>query len=62
LGDVYWANGRQREAMFQWRRALSFEPTEMDAERIRKKLDIGLDAVRASEGAPPFPDLDAGGL
>ncbi len=62
LGDVYWANGREREAMFQWRRALSFEPTEMDAERIRKKLDIGLDAVRASEGAPPFPDLDAGGL
>jgi tetratricopeptide (TPR) repeat protein len=62
LGDVYWANGRQREAMFQWRRALSFEPTEKDAERIRKKLEIGLDAVRASEGAPPFPDLDAGGL
>lgn len=62
LGDVYWANGRQREAMFQWRRALSFEPTEKDAERIRKKLEIGLDAVRASEGAPAFPDLDAGGL
>ncbi len=62
LGDVLWANGRQREAMFQWRRALSFEPTEKDAERIRKKLEVGLDAVRADEGAPPFPDVGAGGL
>jgi len=59
---VLWANGRKREAVFQRRRALSFEPTEKDAERIRKKLEVGLDAVRASEGAPPFPDLDAGGL
>lgn len=54
LGDVYWANGRTREAEFQWRRALSFNPTEKDATRIRKKLELGLDAVLAAEGAPPL--------
>lgn len=62
LGDVYWANGRKREAVFQWRRALSFEPTEKDAARIRQKLELGLDAVRAAEGDPPFPDVGSGGL
>ncbi len=61
LGDVYWANGRKREAQFQWRRALSFSPKDSDAERIRKKLEIGLDAVRESEGDAPFPPLGAGG-
>ncbi len=54
LGDVYWAVGREREARFQWRRALSFEPEEADAERIRRKLDVGLDVVLAEEGAPPL--------
>ncbi|WP_435257455.1 tetratricopeptide repeat protein [Thioclava sp. FR2] len=54
LGDVYWAVGRQMEARFQWRRALSFDPEEKDAERIRRKLEIGLDAVLAEEGAPPL--------
>ncbi len=41
LGDVYWAVGRQLEARFQWRRALSFEPTEKDAAVIRAKLEKG---------------------
>lgn len=54
LGDAYWAVGRRVEAEFQWRRALSFDPTEEDAERIRRKLEIGLDAVLAEEGAPPL--------
>ncbi|MCU0826405.1 MAG: tetratricopeptide repeat protein [Tabrizicola sp.] len=49
LGDVYWMVGRKLEARFQWRRALSFEPTEKDAERIRRKLEVGLDAVMAEE-------------
>ncbi|MDR7123280.1 tetratricopeptide repeat protein [Pseudotabrizicola sp. 4114] len=52
LGDVYWAVGRHLEARFQWRRALSFDPKEEDATRIRRKLEIGLDAVLAEEGAP----------
>lgn len=55
LGDVYWAVGRKREAEFQWKRALSFEPeTEADAARIRRKLELGLDAVLAEEGAAPL--------
>ena len=49
LGDVDWMNGRQREAEFQWHRALSFGPEEEVAARIRLKLEIGLDAVMAEE-------------
>ena len=52
LGDIYWAVGRKLEAQFQWRRALSFNPTESDADRIRSKLELGLDGVLAEEGAP----------
>ncbi|WP_282152498.1 tetratricopeptide repeat protein [Ruegeria atlantica] len=59
LGDVYWAVGRAREAEFQWKRALSFvDPDdtdgEADPERIRRKIDVGLDAVLAEEGADPL--------
>ncbi len=49
LGDVYWVVGRKREARFQWRRALSFGPEEKDANRIRRKLDVGLDVVLQEE-------------
>ncbi len=59
LGDVYWAVGRRLEAQFQWRRALSFDPEEKDAARIRKKLEIGLDGVLADEGQPPLKPVDA---
>ncbi len=63
LGDVYWAVGRKREAEFQWKRALSFiDPDdtdgEADPERIRSKLDVGLDQVLADEGAPPLTVAD----
>lgn len=56
LGDVFWAVGRAREAEFQWRRALSFAEgsTDVDPERIRRKLEVGLDAVLAEEGAAPL--------
>lgn len=59
LGDVYWAVGRKREAEFQWARALSFvdedDPlSEAKPERIRRKLDVGLDAVLKEEGAEPL--------
>lgn len=59
LGDVLWAVGRVREAEFQWKRALSFiKPDdtegEADPERIRRKLEIGLDRVLAEEGAQPL--------
>jgi tetratricopeptide (TPR) repeat protein len=59
LGDVYWAVGRKREAQFQWQRALSFidygkTDTEAEPDRIRRKLEVGLDVVLAEEGAPPL--------
>jgi Flp pilus assembly protein TadD len=50
-GDALWMVGRKTEARFQWRRALSFEPEENEAERIRRKLGEGLDAVLAAEEA-----------
>jgi Flp pilus assembly protein TadD len=56
LGDVYWAVGRTREAEFQWRRALSFDPEPDLADRIRRKLEIGLDATLAEEGAPSLAE------
>lgn len=65
LGDVYWAVGRQAEAEFQWKRALSFiEPGEshdIDPERVRRKLEVGLDAVLAEEGAKPVAVANDGG-
>jgi tetratricopeptide (TPR) repeat protein len=59
LGDVYWAVGRKLEAQFQWKRALSFvdwedAAEEADPDRIRRKLEVGLDQVLAEEGAPPL--------
>lgn len=68
LGDVYWMIGRKREAEFQWHRALSYGPEEKDAIRIRRKLEIGLDAVMADEAAkgivprpPAVPDAAPSG-
>lgn len=59
LGDVYWAVGRHREARFQWSRALSFidqaqMAEDIDPDRIRRKLEAGLDVVLAEEGADPL--------
>nr|WP_216665517.1 tetratricopeptide repeat protein [Pseudoruegeria sp. HB172150] len=54
LGDAYWAVGRLVEARFQWKRALSFEPEDDEAERIRRKLEVGLDAVLQQEGLEPI--------
>jgi len=59
LGDVYWMVGRKLEAEFQWRRALSFESLEKDATRIRRKLEIGLDAVMAEEAAAGTAVIEA---
>lgn len=55
LGDVYWMNDRKLEARFQWRRALSFKPTETDKARILRKIEVGLDAVMADEGTAQAP-------
>ena len=49
LGDVYWMVGRIFEAHFQWKRALSFDPEDAEADRIRRKLEVGLDVVLEEE-------------
>ncbi|MAN56534.1 MAG: tetratricopeptide repeat protein [Paracoccus sp. (in: a-proteobacteria)] len=67
LGDIYWMVGRHREAEIQWQRALSLKPTEtgdVDPDRIRAKLDRGLDAVlrdeaRTGENETPVPQAEA---
>ncbi len=59
LGDVYWAVGRKLEAEFMWRRALSFvdwdgASEQIEADRIRRKIEVGLDIVLNEEGADPL--------
>lgn len=55
LGDAYWAVGRFTEAEFQWNRALSFmEPDDEEADRVRRKLVVGLNAVLEEEGLTPI--------
>ena len=58
LGDTYWAVGRFIEAHFQWSRALSLDPDVKGAERIRRKLEVGLDVVLDEEGAAPLRVAD----
>ncbi|MFW2587925.1 tetratricopeptide repeat protein [Sagittula sp. SSi028] len=65
LGDVYWAVGREREAEFMWKRALSFvdwgdSSDEANPDRIKRKLEVGLDQVLAEEGAPSLEQAAAG--
>ena len=59
LGDVYWVVGREREARFQWRRALSLEPEEDVIDRIRDKLEVGLDVVLLREAEAGEADAAA---
>lgn len=61
LGDALWAVDRRREARFQWRRALSFDPEKDEAERIRRKLEVGLDLVLEEEGVEPMAIAKDGG-
>lgn len=43
LGDAFWKVGREREARFQWNQALSLAPEPEDAEKIKAKIERGLD-------------------
>lgn len=42
LGDVYWKNGRKREARFQWRRARNFSDNAKESEALEQKIKTGL--------------------
>ncbi len=45
LGDAYWQVGRRLEAQFQWKRALSFDPSPEVRRDIEKKLQSGLESI-----------------
>lgn len=49
LGDAYWSAGRQREAQFQWRRALALGPEGDEGPKIEQKLRSGLPANPVAE-------------
>lgn len=48
LGDAYWAAGRQQEARFQWRRALTLDPEPGETAKIETKLRDGLPGYPAN--------------
>ena len=59
LGDAYWAVGRAAEAQFQWQRALSLlDDGDTEANRIRRKLEFGLNVVLLEEGGEPIDVAD----
>jgi tetratricopeptide (TPR) repeat protein len=56
LGDAYWKVGRTREARFKWEQALGLNPEPEDAEKIRRKLETGLEDGPAANAAAPKPN------
>ena len=42
LGDILWMLGRKREAKFQWKKSLSFNPEPVDQKNTEDKLAFGL--------------------
>jgi tetratricopeptide (TPR) repeat protein len=51
LGDAFWKVGREREARFQWSQALSLNPEPEDVEKIKTKLERGLDNKAEAKNA-----------
>jgi tetratricopeptide (TPR) repeat protein len=51
LGDAFWKVGREREARFQWSQALSLNPEPEDVDKIKAKLDHGLDNKSEAKNA-----------
>jgi hypothetical protein len=49
LGDAYGAQGRRREALFQWRRALILGPEGDEGPKIEAKIANGLAPQPAAE-------------
>ena len=50
LGDALWQSGRQIEARYQWRRALSLEDDATKQKEIEKKIDYGVIEDAAGPG------------
>lgn len=58
LGDAYWAAGRKLEANYQWRRALTLNPTPDDAVKLEAKLTTGKPSPVLSGQQTPVPLSD----
>lgn len=56
LGDAYWKVGRQREARFKWNQTLTLNPEPEDFEKIKKKIETGLEDGPAANAAPAKPN------
>jgi tetratricopeptide (TPR) repeat protein len=51
LGDAFWKVGREREARFQWSQALSLNPEPEDVDKIKAKLERGLETKAQAKNA-----------
>jgi tetratricopeptide (TPR) repeat protein len=49
LGDALWKAGRKLEAGFQWRHSLALKPLPENVEKLKLKIEKGLDAVSADD-------------
>ena len=56
LGDVYWRIGRRLEARFQWNAARDLEPEPEDLEKIKRKIEKGLDEPPSANAEQPRKD------
>lgn len=56
LGDVYWKVGRQLEARFQWNAARDLGPEPEDLEKIKRKIERGLEDSPSANAAEPKKD------
>lgn len=63
LGDAYWKVGRQREARFKWEQTLTLNPEPEDFDKIKRKLEVGLEEGPAAQAnpAPASPAKPNGG-
>ncbi len=58
LGDAYWKVGRKLEAGFQWRHAVDNKPEPDDLERIKRKLEFGLEEEKLPAPSAQGEDPD----
>lgn len=53
LGDVYWKVGRKLEATFQWNHARDLGPEPEDMEKIKRKIERGMEDSPSANAVEP---------
>ena len=51
LGDAFWRVGRETEARFQWEQALTLKPEPEEIDKIKRKIDRGLEVQPVARAA-----------